>query len=89
MSPKQYVEKLSKMDFLKDADNVYLTENYIVKQELSICVTKQGDSYSVSKDTYYLRTEERERDYLLAFRQRKRIAGKRIVATTYTRTYVD
>ncbi len=89
MNPKKYADKLKQMDFLVGADNVYLTENYIVKQEFSILVTKQGDSYSISRDTYYLRTKEREMNYLLAFQFRRNINGKRFIATTYTRTYVD
>lgn len=84
----QFAKRLYEMDFLQGADNVYRTPEFIVKQRFSICTNANGDAHSVSIDTYYLRTSERDIDYEIAFQCRENIDGKRIKSGTYLRTYI-
>lgn len=81
-------EKLSKMEFLQGADNVYRTDMYIVKQMVSISV-KDFSGFLMSEDTFYLRNAQRDSDYEFAFRFRKNKEGKRISSASYSRKYVD
>lgn len=78
-------------ELLTDTCNVYRTENYIVKQDIAITTDEDtAISKSVSCDTYYLRTLERDRDYEYIFEFRgKKIDGKRIRVAMYTREYIE
>lgn len=80
-----------KIDFMKGADNIYRTKDFIVKQVLHTSVdsdkliTRLG-----SEDTYYIRTRRRDAEYNLLFEDRGRdINGKRIRTAFYTRKYID
>ena len=75
--------------FLMGADNVYMTDEFIVKQELHIMRSHCGDSYSLSIDTYYKRTASRDNAYYAAFKHRVHLRGKRIHSHVYTRKYID
>ena len=77
------------MDFMVNASNVYRTKDFIVKQEIHIGTDGYDTNQVVSVDTYYKRTPEREAAYKAVFADRKRINGKRLPSTMYTRTYVD
>ena len=77
------------MDFMVNASNVYRTKDFIVKQEIHIGTDGHETNQVVSVDTYYKRTSEREIAYKSVFGNRKRINGKRLPSTMYTRTYVD
>lgn len=89
MSKKnQIAKRLCEIEFLQNADNVYRTPEFIVKQRFSISTSPQGDAFSVSEDTYYVRTLERDLDYEFAFQHRENIDGKRIKSGTYLRTYI-
>jgi hypothetical protein len=77
------------MDFMVNASNVYRTKDFIVKQEIHIGTDGYDTNQVVSVDTYYKRTQEREIAYKALFKDRKRINGKRLPSTMYTRTYVD
>ena len=46
-------------DYVKGADNIYRTKNFIVKQEL---MQSKSGGYSVT-DTYYPRTAERDSEF--------------------------
>lgn len=72
-----------------EATNVYRTNNYIVLQEISIHTDECGDTISISKDTYILRTIVRDFHYLVKFKDRKYVDGKRLHSTTYIRKYID
>ena len=75
-------------DFADDASNVYRTKEFIVKQELLIgCNNVEGNSM-YSHDTYYARNEMIVREYEAYFARRKRIDGKRLPCTMYTRKYI-
>jgi len=79
------------IDFVNNADNVYRTREYIVKQQISTSVNKNSlITHLISEDTYYLRTPKRNVEYNIIFKVRgKNIDGKRIRSTMYTRKYVD
>ena len=76
-------------DFLRGARNVYRTRYYIVKQELMISANDVETCEMCSRDTYYLRTAKRDKEYEYIFAARKHIDGKRLPSTMYTRKYVD
>ena len=76
-------------DFLRGARNVYRTRFYIVKQELMISANDVETCEMCSRDTYYLRTPRRDKEYEYVFATRKLIDGKRLPSTMYTRKYVD
>ena len=71
------LEKLTP-DFLIDADNVYRTKSYIVKQVIQIIENDIEDNGIVSHDTYYRRTTARDLAYNMAFMDKTKINGKRI-----------
>ena len=75
-------------DFIIDADNVYRTRNYIVKQVLSLEMPTVEDNGIKSYDTFYKRTSIRDKQYNLIFRDRKSIDGKRLPSTMYARKYI-
>lgn len=69
--------------------NVYRTRDYIVKQELYLIVNAEQNNAVLSVDTYYRRTLLRDSKYLLLYKDRKHIDGKRLPSNTYIRTYID
>ena len=50
-------------DFIKGATNVYRTKKYIVKQRIDIEVDMEDDNVLISYDTYYVRTQKRDKEY--------------------------
>ena len=76
-------------DFLYDANNVYRTENYIVKQVIGVRLSDELNNVVFSFDTYYHRTKKRDKIYEKAFAARKNIDGKRLPTTMYARTYIE
>lgn len=75
--------------FLRKADNVYRTRDYIVVQRLSLAYDGMEDPGMVSRDVYYRRTRARDKEYELFFCGRRNLDGKRLPATMHTRRYVD
>lgn len=70
-------------------ENVYRTRDYIVKQELYLIVNAEQNNAVLSVDTYYRRTLLRDSKYLLLYKDRKHIDGKRLPSNTYIRTYIE
>lgn len=70
-------------------ENVYRTRDYIVKQELYLIVNAEQNNAVLSVDTYYRRTVLRDSKYLLLYKDRKHIDGKRLPSNTYIRTYIE
>ena len=70
-------------------ENVYRTRDYIVKQELYLIVNAEQNNAVLSVDTYYRRTLLRDSKYLLLYKDRKHIDGKRLQSNTYIRTYIE
>lgn len=75
-------------NFLKDAQNVYRTKEYIIKQDIAYLYDNDGNARIHSDDTYYLRTHKLDKQFELVFGNRKNLNGKRIHAETYTKKYV-
>ena len=82
------LEKLTP-DFLIDADNVYRTKSYIVKQVIQIIENDIEENGIISHDTYYRRTSARDLAYNMAFMDKVKINGKRLPSTQYTRRYIE
>lgn len=75
--------------YLQDADNVYRTRHFIVKQVLCIQESTEENNQVISIDTYYRRTPKRDLAYNLAYQDKANLEGKRLPSTMYTRTYID
>lgn len=82
------LEKLTP-DFLIDADNVYRTKSYIVKQVIQIIENDIEENGIISHDTYYRRTSARDLAYNMAFMDKVKINGKRLPSTQYTKRYIE
>lgn len=76
-------------DFIKGATNVYRTREFIVRQVLGIQYDCEQGNVVFSRDTFYRRTPERDKEYEILFCRRKRIDGKRLPSMMYARTYID
>lgn len=76
-------------DFLVNATNVYRTNGYIVRQELLLHDDEEQGTHLFSRDTYFLCTPKRVREYEEVFADRHDLNGRRIKATMYVRKYVD
>ena len=75
-------------DFLVNATNVYRTRGYIVRQEIVLRDDELG-TYLFSRDTYFLCTSKRDREFEDLFADRAELNGKRIRTAMYVRTYID
>ena len=76
-------------EFLQDADNVYRTAHFIVKQILEVEENTVHGNRLISYDTYYRRTPKRDLAYTIAYQDMDNIDGKRLPSTSYSRVYVD
>lgn len=75
-------------DYLKGATNVYRTKQYIVKQIMGVQYSREENNVVFSRDTYYRRTPERDKEYEILFCLRRNIDGKRLPSTMYARIYI-
>ena len=76
--------------FMQDADNVYRTKNYIVRQQLQYCQDEFGTAVIMSNDTFFRRSLTRDFLYEELFLDKgAALDGKRIHSATYTRMYVE
>ena len=75
-------------DFMKDADNVYRTDKFIVKQRIAIQTNSVEDNSIISYDTYYKRTVRRDFIYNLKYQNKLNLEGKRLPSSSYVRKYV-
>lgn len=78
---------MKSFDFLENATNVYRTKKYIVKQDVFLEYDKCGNSRIYSKDTYYLRNKQLDKEFEYIFKDRDCANGKRVHSTLYTRRY--
>lgn len=76
-------------DFMVNADNVYRTRDYIVKQIIGVNHDAEMDNGLFSQDTFYRRTPARDRQYETIFAKRFNIDGKRMRSAMSSRQYVD
>ena len=75
-------------NFVYKANNVYRTKKYIVKQELSLDTENEFGTHTVSCDTFYERTEARDKKYEKYFAGRRYIDGRRVPSMVYMRKYI-
>ena len=80
---------LDEIDFLDNANNIYETKNFIVRQEISVEILN-GITVIYSRDTFYSRTSLRKAqlDFLKSIRPTL-VNCKRVPATMTTRKYID
>lgn len=76
-------------EFTLNADNVYRTAEFIVKQSLSVQFDDTEGNSVISNDVFYRRTKRRDSEYEYVFSGRKNIDGKRLPSNMYSRKYVD
>lgn len=75
---------------LEDADNVYRTKYYIIKQKIVVVDDIPGTALLLSEDTFFKRNTQRDEEYEILFEARgKKINGKRITSAMCTRKYAD
>ncbi len=79
----------SQPDFMENADNVYRTRDYIVRQIIGVNFDAEMDNTIYSQDTFFLRTPARDKQYETTFSKRFNIDGKRMKSSMYSRQYVD
>lgn len=76
-------------EFLERSTNVYRTRFYIVRQQIMYRRDSLLGAYLCSRDTFYCRTLERDRQYEAAFPHNQEKDGKRIPTLMYIRKYID
>ena len=82
-------EDFDVLDFLTDATNIYRTEHFIVKQQLIFSNCGICGTQTVSNDTYYARTEERDLAFDALFENSVFPESKRLPAMSYMRSYKE
>ena len=76
-------------EFLERSTNVYRTRYYIVRQQIMYRRDSLLWAYLCSRDTFYCRTPERDRQYEAAFPHNEEKNWKRIPTLMYIRKYID
>lgn len=76
-------------DFVENADNLYRTKHYIVKQVLELDNEDLEGTQIISLDTFYKRTPLRDRQFDVIFLDAHHKNGKRLPCTMCSRKYVD
>ena len=76
-------------DFMENADNVYRTREYIVRQIIGVNFDSEMDNGIFSQDTFFARTPARDRQYESIFAKRFDLDGRRMKSSMYSRKYVD
>ena len=76
-------------EFLERSTNVYRTRFYIVRQQIMYRRDSLLGAYLCSRDTFYCRTPERDRQYEAVFPHNQEKDGKRIPTLMYIRKYID
>lgn len=76
-------------DFVENADNLYRTRHYIVKQVLELDIDDLEETHIISVDTFYKRTPLRDMQFDVIFIDAHHKNGKRLPCTMCSRKYVD
>lgn len=76
-------------DFFKNADNVYSTTNYIVAQKFLIAIENEKEPYVISKDTFFKRNVQRDKQYAKLYTKSLIVTGGRINCPTAKRKYIE
>lgn len=74
-------------DFMTDATNLYRTKKFIVRQQFIFSNCGRCGTQTVSNDTYYARTPERDTAFDALFGDSVFPEGKRLPAMSYMRSY--
>lgn len=77
------------IDFLEFGDNIYTTAKYIVAQKFSIIKDSNGNKIKIVYDYFYVRTEERDKNYSKLFLKDIRVTGGRISCPISKRYYIN
>ncbi|MBQ8749065.1 MAG: hypothetical protein IJZ29_01150 [Clostridia bacterium] len=81
---------LTASELLRNSTNIYRTEQYIVKQQISVSNVIDGNTVMISDDIFYVRTPIRDRMFEKLFEStRRNLNGKRIKTALQTRQYVE
>ena len=81
---------LTASELLRNSTNIYRTEQYIVKQQISVSNVIDGNTVMISDDIFYVRTPIRDRMFEKLFEStRRNLNGKRIKTALHTRHYVE
>ncbi len=81
---------LTASELLRNSTNIYRTEQYIVKQQISVSNVIDGNTVMISDDIFYIRTPIRDRMFEKLFEStRRNLNGKRIKTALQTRQYVE
>lgn len=81
---------LTASELLRNSTNIYRTEQYIVKQQISVSNVIDGNTVMISDDIFYIRTPIRDRMFEKLFEStRINLNGKRIKTALQTRQYVE
>ncbi len=75
-------------EFMVNADNVYRTKHFIVKQVIVLDKYVDENNNIMSFDTFYLRTKHRDIQYEKCFANKNHINGKRLPSTMTSRKYI-
>ena len=76
-------------DFIENADNLYRTKHYIIKQVLTLDNESLEGTHIISADTFYKRTKKRDKQFDVLFSDTNHKNGKRLHCTMCSRKYVD
>lgn len=77
------------LESIKTTINTYRTSKYIIVQKLELITDVFSHSEVISHDTYYKRNKWRDKKYETEFKERKRINGKRLKCSMYSKVYVE
>lgn len=80
---------MNQPDFMENADNVYRTRDYIVRQIIGVNFDAEMDNNIFSQDTFFVRTPARDRQYEAIFVKRFNIDGRRLPCNMSSRRYVE
>lgn len=75
-------------DFMKNANNVYRTKLYIIKQDVFIADDLDGNTHIHSDDVYYLRNKKLDKQFESYYSDRIILNGKRVHTNTNTKRYM-
>lgn len=76
-------------DFMLDADSIYRTKIYIIRQIFVVDRNLDDDNHLISQDTFFARTRKRDKQYEALFSDKHNINGKRLPCTMCNRKYVN
>ena len=80
---------MTRQEIMKDLREIRYYYSRIVKQRIDIEVDMEDDNVLISYDTYYVRTQKRDKEYEYGMSEKQNIDGKRMRTSMYARRYVE